>query len=298
MADAIIPLDQAEVDFHGDVVVAVETTVNGDAAVYVPLRPICDNLGLDWSAQRRRTMRDAVLGEEVATVAVTATDGKVRDMIALPLDFLAGWLFQINASRVKEEVRDRLIRYQRECHTILSAYFKTKARGRMDISSLADVKLLGAALIELSTTQEMLQDQVDAHTGILAEAERILVELLHGVDKAHARLNKAGEVVSGVSRRVGRIEQIIDPSEPLTPAMKGKVKSLVDEAAFLLGRTPGYAHTGRRKPYPAIWSEVHRLAGVNSYDEMRQRHYEPIIGELEQWIERLRRWTEETGPDE
>ena len=104
-------------------------------------------------------------------------------------------------------------------------------------------------------------------------------------------------MVSGVSRRVSQIEQVIDPSKPLTPAMKAKVKALVDETAFLLGRTPGYAHSGRRKPYPTVWSEVHRLAGVSSYDEMRQRHYDPIVAELERWIGRMREWMKQSGED-
>jgi hypothetical protein len=34
----------------------------------------------------------------------------------LPIDYLNGWLFGINAKRVKEDVRDRLIIYQERCY--------------------------------------------------------------------------------------------------------------------------------------------------------------------------------------
>jgi hypothetical protein len=34
-----------------------------------------------------------------------------------------GWLFGINANRVKEELRDRLIQYQRECYRVLADAF-------------------------------------------------------------------------------------------------------------------------------------------------------------------------------
>jgi len=51
-------------------------------------------------------------------VAVTTTPsgsgvgGGRQEMLALPLDYVSGFLFGINADRVKPEVRDRLIHYQ------------------------------------------------------------------------------------------------------------------------------------------------------------------------------------------
>lgn len=41
----------------------------------------------------------------------------------LPLDYLNGWLFGVNANRVKEGIRDNLIRYQRECYRVLADAF-------------------------------------------------------------------------------------------------------------------------------------------------------------------------------
>ena len=46
------------------------------------------------------------------------------DMLALPLDHLNGWLFGVNADRVKPGVRERLIRYQRDRHRVLTQAFQ------------------------------------------------------------------------------------------------------------------------------------------------------------------------------
>ncbi len=59
----------------------------------------------DWSAQRQRISRDLVLSAELLPcVVVTTTQGlpdQRREMLALPLDTISGFLFGINADRVK-----------------------------------------------------------------------------------------------------------------------------------------------------------------------------------------------------
>ena len=45
-------------------------------------------------------------------------------MLCLPLDFVSGFLFGINPDRTKLEIKDKLIRYQRECYTVLAEAFQ------------------------------------------------------------------------------------------------------------------------------------------------------------------------------
>ena len=98
-------IEQKEVQFYGDTLIAVRAKGSG---VYVPVRPICDLLGVDWSAQRQRISRDAVLSAElVPCVVVTTTQGQPdqrREMLALPLDTISGFLFGINADRVAPDL--------------------------------------------------------------------------------------------------------------------------------------------------------------------------------------------------
>lgn len=46
---------------------------NENGVFYVPLRPLISALGLDWSSQRKRINRDAILKEEVKGVVITTT---------------------------------------------------------------------------------------------------------------------------------------------------------------------------------------------------------------------------------
>ncbi len=62
------------------------------------------------------------------TVTVTLIDSSSRQrhtqsMLCLPLDMLNGWLFGINADCVKPEIRETVLRYQRECYRVLADAF-------------------------------------------------------------------------------------------------------------------------------------------------------------------------------
>lgn len=117
MERALTVVEQKEVQFYGDAIIAVRVQ---DGGVYVPVRPICDLLGVDWSGQRQRLMRDPVLSGLIMSVGVTPTDiaagsrrPRASDLLALPLDYISGFLFGINADRVKPDIRDRLIQSAR-----------------------------------------------------------------------------------------------------------------------------------------------------------------------------------------
>lgn len=69
--NALKPVEQKDVLFYDDEITAVRLDAG---AIYVPIRPICDYLGVDWSAQRKRIVGDVFMNEAVRSVAVTATE--------------------------------------------------------------------------------------------------------------------------------------------------------------------------------------------------------------------------------
>lgn len=112
------------VDFRSDTLFAVER----DDGVYVAVTPICSALGLAAQRQRERIQRDPVLSEG-GTMAVLPSIGGMQETFCLRLDLINGWLFTIDASRVREDVRPKVIEYQRECHRVLFEHFYGRATG-------------------------------------------------------------------------------------------------------------------------------------------------------------------------
>ncbi|MDM7975213.1 MULTISPECIES: phage antirepressor N-terminal domain-containing protein [Thalassospira] len=106
-------------DFHGSKI----ATFEADGKPHVALRSVCDAIGLSWAGQREKVLRDPVLSSTVRVTRTVAEDGRLREMSALPLDMLQGWLFKIDASRVRASLRPRVIMFQRECYHALSAYW-------------------------------------------------------------------------------------------------------------------------------------------------------------------------------
>jgi hypothetical protein len=92
---------------------------------FVPIRPICDALGIDAKSQRDRIKRDQILSSTEVTMTSVGADGKNREMTVLPLRFVFGWLFTIDSNLGKEESRPIVLQYQLECYNALYDHFKS-----------------------------------------------------------------------------------------------------------------------------------------------------------------------------
>lgn len=92
---------------------------------YVAMKPICENIGLDWKAQYDRIKRHAVLSEGMVMMT-TPSKGGEQQTICLPLDYLNGWLFGVESNRVKPQIRESLLQYQRECFRVLNEHFNSR----------------------------------------------------------------------------------------------------------------------------------------------------------------------------
>lgn len=112
------------VPFNGEFVVAALI----DGKPYVPMKPICNNLGLQWESQYNRINRHPVLKSTMVMMTTAADDDKSREMVCLPLSMLNGWLFGVEVSRVKAEIRPKLERYQAECFDVLHQHFMRPQR--------------------------------------------------------------------------------------------------------------------------------------------------------------------------
>lgn len=77
---------------------AIEAFVK-DGKPFIAVKPICEALGLDWSKQLRSLKSDPVLSSTMDVSSIVGADGKTREMVCLPLDYLNGWLFKIDARR-------------------------------------------------------------------------------------------------------------------------------------------------------------------------------------------------------
>ena len=105
----------------------VAIVAGNDSQKLVPIKPICDALGIDYSTQVKKIKEDEDLQSTVGLSPIVAADGKDREMVCLPLEFVFGWLFTINPKNVKPEAQAAVRTYRMECYRTLYAHFSEYA---------------------------------------------------------------------------------------------------------------------------------------------------------------------------
>lgn len=265
---ALVPIEQKQVLFYDDEITAVLVQLEDEQQVYIPLRPICEYLGLDWSAQTRRIRRDPVLSKWATFVAITATNpeeaqkGGNPNMLCLPLDYLNGFLFGVSATRVRPELQERVILYQERCYKVLSEAFQ---EGRLTSDPAFDDLLasdtpaaqaykIAAAIMKMARQQLMLEAQLETHTTQLADHENRL------------------ELVE---------EQLGDTKRHITPEQAMQISQAVKAVAHELGKRT------KRNEYGGVYGELYRRYNINSYKILPKSKFEDALNWLNEWLQSM-----------
>ena len=133
--------------------VAIAATSNEQGDILIPIRPICDALGVSYERQYRKVCDDEFLSSVVALRATTGADGKKYEMVCFPLQYVFGWLFTINPANVSEEARPAVKRYRLECYDALYNHF-ARARQRQLDENREEIRLLD----EISRAKDTLSE--------------------------------------------------------------------------------------------------------------------------------------------
>jgi hypothetical protein len=130
-----MPTEISFVNFNSNPIMTVTDSHTG--IIYIPCKPICEAIGVAWDAQRVKIQEDEVLNSVAIQITVTASDGKGYKTTCIPLDYLNGWLFKLNPSKVAPEARDRVITYQRECYRVLAKHFQGQSQPQLTKEEIA-----------------------------------------------------------------------------------------------------------------------------------------------------------------
>lgn len=93
--------------------------VADDPTPWVPIRPICQALGIDDKTQRRKLQSHPTFAPVGGEMTSTGPDGKTYKMFSLPAPFAMGWLLNIHPDKVAPKVRATLVAFQRDAFNLL-----------------------------------------------------------------------------------------------------------------------------------------------------------------------------------
>jgi hypothetical protein len=168
---------------------------------------------------------------------------------------LNGWLFGVSINRVKPELVDTLLLYQRECYRVLAAAFvqtEVEPAPSSEHQSLVQIREMALAIAEMANQQMALT----------------------------TRLDKAAVVVGEHGRRLAILEQQLAPRQAITDEQAADVAEKVKALALLLGE-----QDKTKNFFQSIFAELYRRFRTSSYKNIRQSQYHLVMDFLNEWYD-------------
>lgn len=158
--------DIVEVPFNGSAMIAQRFD---DGEIYTALKPICENIGIDFNGQKQRLERTP--WATMCVMHTVAADGKNRDMTAISRKTLTMWLATIDTNRLSDEqARHNVTVYQQEAAEALDKYFNEGGAIRVSDAD-SDEDIMARAVLVAQKTIERKNQQLQAKDEQIRELE-------------------------------------------------------------------------------------------------------------------------------
>ena len=158
--------DIVEVPFNGSMMIAQRFD---DGEIYTALKPICENIGIDFNGQKQRLERTP--WATMCVMHTVAADGKNRDMTAISRKTLTMWLATIDTNRLSDEqARHNVTVYQQEAAEALDKYFNEGGAIRVSDAD-SDEDIMARAVLVAQKTIERKNQQLQAKDEHIKELE-------------------------------------------------------------------------------------------------------------------------------
>lgn len=263
------PVSSKQILFYDDELTAVIIETETGHTTYVPVKPIVDYLGLAWTGQQQRIQRDPILSEVALIVRIESENmsqtGGNPNVLCLPLDFINGFLFGIQVNRVRQELQEKVLTYQRECYRVLAAAFIEEQPQPTTVGDRAAV----VALQQIKETALAIARMAEEHLQIIARQTELAT-----------RLDKAAIVVGEHGRRITQLEGQLAPRQAITEEQAADVAEKVKALAMSLTEADS-----SKNQFQSVFAELYRRFRVSSYKVIRQSQYHLVIDFLDEWAE-------------
>lgn len=117
-------------------------TVEQDGEIFVPIKPICDAVTVNYTSQIEKIRSDETFSNSTIPLrGIVAADGKEREMLCMPLWLVYLWLGTINPKNVSDEARPKVIAYRLECAHVLYEHFTGSMKRTIETNN-TEIELL------------------------------------------------------------------------------------------------------------------------------------------------------------
>jgi hypothetical protein len=255
---ALTLIEQRSVDFYGDDLTAVRAN---DGHIYASLSQMCNAIGIDAQGQRRRAERHAVLNKGLKGVDKLSTPGGTQSGYVLRVDLIPLWLSGIRVSAVKQELRQKLEKFQEEAAAVLWEAFQ---EGRLTADSRFE------ELLDQET--ETVQAYKMALAIVKLAKQQIILE---------GRLGDSEIRLDNVEERLTSVEEQLSGTDVVTESQAAQISQAVKAVAVALGKQTG------RNEFGACYGELYRRFNTTSYRLLPRKKFDEVMAFLTEWHQSL-----------
>ncbi len=251
---ALIPIEQETILFHGKPIVAVKLP---DGPSGVVLRWICENLQLLPRGQIARIRRTEVIADDLVYVQVQ-TDGGPQTMATLVLRAVPYWLATIDTRRMDKDSPQRLeiLHYQREVVDVLYEWASTRQPHK---------------LVPAEPISRPEAPGPGATPEMWLEYHQQMIAFLEWQRDMQAWQGRVESRLEGLEAITGLIPEILERLAPetITPAHQRQVQVYVKQLGDLSGKHPA-----------SIYTDLYTAFSVPRYQDLPEADW----GDVEKWF--------------
>lgn len=235
-----------EVIFNNVTLLGVELL---DNKIYVAIKKICNDLGIDSSSQYQRIKRDDTLKDGTVIITIPDNKGINQNTLCLDIDYLPMFLIGIQADRCNQEARPYLKEFKLKAKDKLSEVFINKS----------DINAPGAGA---------------GNNNYLALFDLTLKSLKEQENKILSLENKFNVIETKLDMQEANKEKLLSEMStceysdrlPLEVPTRKKITTIVN--AYVLNKFPN----SDDKNYSSVWSildkEIYKRLGLDIYTRL------------------------------
>jgi|WetSurMetagenome_2_1015567.scaffolds.fasta_scaffold24128_2 hypothetical protein len=186
-------------EFYGT---TIEVHMADDAHWYIRLDHMCEHLGLDSNSQRRKLQEHPAIGDRCVPILIDTpyrNSTRKQEVWFLDIHILHLWLGMIQVLKVREELRERLIFYQRDLAQSLWLLYRSETFPKEILDEInASMSPNDRQVAEIFEAAQELRRKVDILNGHLDE-----------------ELSRLGLVIGNLDNRLGAVETKIIGEETI-----------------------------------------------------------------------------------
>lgn len=135
---------------------------------YVPIRPICKAIGIDFASQLEKLKNDKTLAATIQVNPTVGADGKNREMICIHKKYILAWILSINPSKVNPDSSEKVRQFRDMCYDSIYEHIFAFQEWQLEQN-----KIEIASLAKLSS----LKDEMNKLKKEIQQEERLLAQI-------------------------------------------------------------------------------------------------------------------------